>query len=126
MTLSVEIPAGSIIKRLTLEVPDKIRQYNHQKLPFYSPSNSLTNKIRGKPACLVFYTDAVQKTNVDNLILVNTESHFIKAVPSKIDSERLSPYFAFRLHDVQYADFQEEENKAERYCWEYLARNLKD
>ena len=27
---------------------------------------------------------------------------------------------------VHYADFQEEENKAERYCWEYIARNLKD
>ena len=28
--------------------------------------------------------------------------------------------------DMQYADFQEEENKAERYCWEYIARNLKE
>ena len=28
--------------------------------------------------------------------------------------------------DVQYVDFQEEENKAERYCWEHIARNLKD
>ena len=27
---------------------------------------------------------------------------------------------------VQYADFKEEENKAERYCWEYIARNLKE
>ena len=27
---------------------------------------------------------------------------------------------------VQYADFQEEENKAERYCWEYIACNLKE
>ena len=27
---------------------------------------------------------------------------------------------------MQYADFQEEENKEERYCWEYIASNLKE
>ena len=26
---------------------------------------------------------------------------------------------------VQYADFQEEENKAERYCWEDIAATLR-
>ena len=37
--------------------------------------------------------------------------------------------FVERLKDLnrlQYADFQEEENKAERYCWEYIAHNLKE
>ena len=32
--------------------------------------------------------------------MVNIDPHFSKALPSKIDYERLSPYFAFRPHDV--------------------------
>jgi hypothetical protein len=32
--------------------------------------------------------------------LVNADPPFSKALPSKIDYERLSPYFKFRPHDV--------------------------
>ena len=28
--------------------------------------------------------------------------------------------------DLQYADFQEEENKAERYCWDDIAATLRN
>jgi hypothetical protein len=38
----------------------------------------------------------VEKSNVDDSILVNTYPHFSKALSSKIDYERLSPHFAFR------------------------------
>jgi hypothetical protein len=42
----------------------------------------------------------MQKTNIDNSILVDADPHYSKALPSKIDYEILSPYFAFRPHDV--------------------------
>jgi hypothetical protein len=71
-----------------------------QTLSFYDPSDSLKTNIKGKPASLIFHADAVQKTNVDNSILVNVDPHSSKALPSKIDYERLSPYFAFRPHAV--------------------------
>ena len=75
-------------------------QYNGQKVSFYDPSDSLMNNIKGKPAHLIFHADNVQKTNLDNSIFVDRDPHFSKALPSKIDYERLSPYFAFRPHDV--------------------------
>jgi hypothetical protein len=71
-----------------------------QTLSFYDPSDSLKTNIKGKPASLIFHADTVQKTNVDNSILVYVDPHYSKALPSKIDYERLSPYFAFRPHDV--------------------------
>jgi hypothetical protein len=71
-----------------------------QLLSFYDPSDSQIDDIPGQPAYLVFHADTVQKTNIDNSILVNADPHYSKALPSKIDYERLSPYFAFRPHDV--------------------------
>ena len=71
-----------------------------QTLSFYDPSDSQIDDIPGQPAYLVFHADTVQKTNIDNSILVNADPHYSKALPSKIDYERLSPYFAFRPHDV--------------------------
>jgi hypothetical protein len=58
------------------------------------------NNVNGKPAHLVFHADSVQKTNVEDSILVKTDTHFRKALRSKIDFERLSPYFAYTPHDV--------------------------
>jgi hypothetical protein len=71
-----------------------------QTLSFYDPSDSQFDDIPGQPAHLVFHADTVQKTNIDNSLLVNADLHYSKALPSKIDYERLSPYFAFRSHDV--------------------------
>jgi hypothetical protein len=67
-------------------------QYNGPKMSFYDPSDLLMNNTKGKPVCLVFYADTVQKTNIDDSILVNTDPHFSKALSSKIDYERLSPF----------------------------------
>jgi hypothetical protein len=71
-----------------------------QTLSFYDPSNSQIGDIPGQPAYLVIHADTVQKSNIYNSILVNTDPHYSEALPSKIDYERLSPYFAFRPHDV--------------------------
>jgi hypothetical protein len=43
---------------------------------------------------------AKEGTNIDNSIFVNVDLHYSKALPSKIDYERLSPYFGFRPNDV--------------------------
>jgi hypothetical protein len=74
--------------------------HRRQTLSFYDPSDSQFDDIPGQPAYLVFHADTVQKTNIDNSILVNADPHYSKALPSKIDYERLSPYFAFMPHDV--------------------------
>jgi hypothetical protein len=58
------------------------------------------NNVNGKPAHLVFHSDSVQKTNVEDSVLFNIDPHFSKVLPSKIDYERLSSYFAFIPHDV--------------------------
>jgi hypothetical protein len=71
-----------------------------QPLSFYDPSDLQINHIQGKSAHLVFHVDTVQKTNIDNSILVNADPHYSKALLSKIDYEILSPYFAFIPHDV--------------------------
>jgi hypothetical protein len=37
---------------------------------------------------------------VNHTAPINTDPHYCKELPSKIDYERLSPYFAFSPHDV--------------------------
>jgi hypothetical protein len=71
-----------------------------QTLSFYDPSDSLKTNIKGKPAYLIFHADTVQKTNVDNSILVNVDPRYSKALPSKIDYERLLPHFAYFFYQV--------------------------
>jgi hypothetical protein len=55
-----------------------------QTLSFYDPSDSQIDDIPGQPAYLVFHADKVQKTNIDNSILVNADPHYSKALPSKL------------------------------------------
>jgi hypothetical protein len=81
-------------------VVDKVSQQNHQKMPFYDPADLQMNNLNGKSAHFVFHADSVQKTNVEDSVVVNIDPHFSKALPSKLDHERLSPYFAFKPHDV--------------------------
>jgi len=42
----------------------------------------------------------MMKVQVTQAMPVHTDPHYSKALPSNIDYERLSPYFAFRPHDV--------------------------
>jgi hypothetical protein len=78
-------------------VVDKFNQHKHLKLSFYDPDEMHVNEIAGKPAHLVFHADSIRKTNVKDLSLVKTDTQFSKALPSKIEYERLSPYFAIGL-----------------------------
>jgi hypothetical protein len=38
--------------------------------------------------------------NANDLNQLNKDSFYIKSLPAKFDFEKLSPYFAFRPHDV--------------------------
>jgi hypothetical protein len=68
-------------------------------LSFYDPSDILANNLKGKPAHLVFYTDTIQNANIDYTVPTNSDPHYSKALPSKIDDEKLSFYIEFRPDD---------------------------
>jgi hypothetical protein len=51
-------------------------------------------------ASLVFHLDTVVMKNANDLNQLNKDSFYSKSLPAKIDHEKLSSYFAFRLHDV--------------------------
>jgi len=73
---------------------------NNLKLFPYDPSDSQENSINGKPATPVFCPNIAIKAQINHTAVTKTDPHYSKALPSKIDYERLSPYFAFRPHDV--------------------------
>jgi hypothetical protein len=72
---------------------------NSMKLFPYDPSDTYENIINGKPAILTFCPKMMMKVHVVHAMPVNTDPHYSKALPSNIDYEKLSPYFAFRTHD---------------------------
>jgi hypothetical protein len=70
------------------------------KLLHFDPSDSHDTNVKGKYANLVFHLDTFVMKNANDLNQLNKESFYSKALPAKIDFEELSPYFAFRPHDV--------------------------
>jgi hypothetical protein len=71
-------------------------------LSYFDPSDVHDTNVKGKYANLVFHLDTIvmKNTNDNDLNKLNENSAYIKALPAKIDCEKLSPYFAFRPHDV--------------------------
>jgi hypothetical protein len=65
-----------------------------------NPSDTYENSVIGKPAVLTFCPKMMVKVQVAHAMPVNTDPYYSKALPRNIDYERLSPYFAFRPHDV--------------------------
>ena len=94
-------------------------------MSFYDPSDLLTNNLKGKPAHLAFYTDTLQNANFNYTVPTNTDPHFSKALPSKIDYEKLSPYFAFRPHDVIQHTLQQTTQLAKSTIYHPMRRHLK-
>jgi hypothetical protein len=70
------------------------------KLSYFDPSDAHDIYVKGKYASLVFHLDTVVMKNANDMNQLNQDSFYSKALPAKIDYERLSPYFAFRPHDV--------------------------
>jgi hypothetical protein len=73
---------------------------NSMKLFPYDPSDTYENSIVGKPAVLSFCPKMTMKVQDSQTLSTNTVPNYSKALPSSTDYERLSPYFAFRPHDV--------------------------
>jgi hypothetical protein len=70
------------------------------KLSYFDPSDSHDTNVKGKYANLVFHLDTVVMKDANHLNQLNKDSFYSKALPAKIDYEKLSPYFVFRPYDV--------------------------
>jgi hypothetical protein len=71
-----------------------------RKFSYFDPSDAHDTNVKGKYASLVFHLDTIVMKDANDLNQLNKESFYSNALPSKIDYEKLSPYFAFRPHDV--------------------------
>jgi hypothetical protein len=70
------------------------------KLSYFDPSDAHDTNVKGKYANLVFHFDTVVMKDANDLNQLDKDSFYSKALPAKIDYEKISPYFAFRPHDV--------------------------
>jgi hypothetical protein len=70
------------------------------KLSNLDPSDAHDTNIKRKYANLVFHLDTVVIKIANDINQSNNDSFYSKSLPAKIDYEKLSPYFAFRPHDV--------------------------
>jgi hypothetical protein len=70
------------------------------KLSYFDSSDAHDTNVKEKHANLVFHLDIIVMKNDDDINQLFKDSFYIKALSAKIDYEKLSPYFAFRPHDV--------------------------
>jgi hypothetical protein len=70
------------------------------KLSYFDPSDAHDTNVKGKYANLLFHLDTIVMKDANDINQLNQVSFNSKALPTKIDHEKLSPYFAFRPHDV--------------------------
>jgi hypothetical protein len=70
------------------------------KLSKIDPSDAHDTNVKGKHTNLIFHLDTIVMKNANDINQLNKDSFYRKALPAKIDYEKLSPYFAFRPYDV--------------------------
>jgi hypothetical protein len=70
------------------------------KLSYFDPSDAHDTNVKGKYANLVFHLDTIVMKNANDMNQLNKDSFYKKALPSKIDYEKISPYFELHPHDV--------------------------
>jgi hypothetical protein len=70
------------------------------KLSYFDPSDAHDTNVKRKYANLVFHLDTVIMKNANDINQLNKDSFYSIDLPAKTDYEQLSPYFAFRPHDV--------------------------
>ena len=73
----------------------------------------------------MFHVDSVQKADIEVLSPRCLEPHYTKAVSGKIDYEKLSPYFAFRPHEVIRHTLQQTTQLAKSTINFHMRRHLK-
>ena len=96
-----------------------------QEMSFFDPSDSFKSTLKGKPACLLFNIDTIKQAMVNHIAPVRTDPNYTKALPSKIDYEKLSPYFAFRPHEVIQHTLQQTTQLAKSTIHYPMRRHLK-
>jgi hypothetical protein len=77
--------------------------YNANSMEFspYDPPDIYEFRKARKPAILTFCPKMIMKLQIVQTLSTNKVPYYSKkALPSSIDYERRSPYFAFRPHDV--------------------------
>jgi hypothetical protein len=70
------------------------------KLSYFYPSDAHDTNVKRKHANLVFHLDTIVMKNDNDINQFNNDSFYRKALPAKIDYEKISFYFAFLPHDV--------------------------
>jgi hypothetical protein len=94
--------------------------------PFpYDPSGSYKNNTIGKPTSLIFCPKMIMKVQVSQTDASNSDPHYSKALPSNVDYERLSNYFAFRPNDVIQYILRQTTQLAKPTIYYHMKRHLK-
>jgi hypothetical protein len=69
-------------------------------LSYFDPSDAHDTNFKGKYANLIFHLDTVVMKNANDVNQFTKYSFCRKSLPTKIDYEKISPYFTFRPHDI--------------------------
>jgi hypothetical protein len=69
-------------------------------LSYFDPNNAQNTNIKAKHANLIFNLDPIVMKNANDMNQSNKDSFYRKALPAKIDYEKLSSYFESCSHDV--------------------------
>jgi hypothetical protein len=70
------------------------------KLSYFDPSDAHDINVKTKYANLVIHLNTIFMKNKNDINHLYKDSFHSKALSATIDYEKLSPYFAFRPHDV--------------------------
>jgi hypothetical protein len=100
-------------------------QQDIPKLSYFDPSDAHDTNVKGKYASLIFHLDTVVMKDANDLNQLNKDSFYSKALPAKIDYEKLSPYFAFRPHDVIHHTLRQTTQLAKSAIHYPMRRHLK-
>jgi hypothetical protein len=103
---------------------DTVEQDIH-KLSYFDPSDAHDTNVKRKYANLEFHLDTVVMKNANDLNQLNKDSFYSKSLPAKIDYGKLSPYFAFRPHDVIHHTLRQTTQLAKSTIHYPMRRHLK-
>jgi hypothetical protein len=82
------------------DIKDDLVEKDIRKLSYFDPSDAHDTNVKEKYANLVFHLVTIVMKDANDIDQLTMDSFHSKALPAKIDYEKLSPYFAFRPHDV--------------------------
>jgi hypothetical protein len=94
-------------------------------LSYFYPSDAHDTNVKGKYASLVFHLDTVVMKDANDLNQLNKDSFYSKSLPAKFNYEKLSPYFAFRSHDVIQHNLRQTTQPAKSTIHYPMRRHLK-